>query len=143
MNPALIEQINRRVAERRSDFERAIQEENTHHEGALESLCAEIYTDMTQVEKGEEQIDGLVSGLSRPSSTCNWCVNPRRADELTCSDHFYPLQACKLLPHQVTGIAWLVSRETGKKKGGILADDMGLGKVRPWMNLPVPSVLAW
>lgn len=30
-----------------------------------------------------------------------------------------------LLPHQVLGRAWMKERETGKKTGGILADDMG------------------
>lgn len=41
----------------------------------------------------------------------------------------------KLLPHQIEGVNWMCSRETGTKKmkgrspkGGILADDMGLGK---------------
>ncbi|MBW0473038.1 hypothetical protein O181_012753 [Austropuccinia psidii MF-1] len=36
--------------------------------------------------------------------------------------------SCKLLPHQVVGVNWMKSREEGKKKGGILADDMGFGK---------------
>lgn len=43
--------------------------------------------------------------------------------------------ACKLLPHQVEGVAWMHDREMSTKKkngvlprGGILADDMGLGK---------------
>jgi hypothetical protein len=31
----------------------------------------------------------------------------------------------KLLPHQVLGRVWMKERETGKKTGGILADDMG------------------
>lgn len=31
---------------------------------------------------------------------------------------------CKLLPHQVVGVNWMRSREEGKKKGGILADDV-------------------
>ena len=31
----------------------------------------------------------------------------------------------KLLPHQVLGRIWMTERETGKKTGGILADDMG------------------
>jgi hypothetical protein len=31
-----------------------------------------------------------------------------------------------LLPHQVQGLAWLVSREEGKARGGILADDASL-----------------
>lgn len=40
----------------------------------------------------------------------------------------------KLLPHQVEGVSWMIDKESGKKKngivprGGILADDMGLGK---------------
>ncbi|KAA1111497.1 hypothetical protein PGT21_001816 [Puccinia graminis f. sp. tritici] len=36
--------------------------------------------------------------------------------------------SCKLLPHQVVGVNWMKSREEGRKKGGILADDMGFGK---------------
>ncbi|KNZ58679.1 hypothetical protein VP01_1879g5 [Puccinia sorghi] len=32
--------------------------------------------------------------------------------------------SCKLLPHQVVGVNWMKSREEGKKKGGILADDV-------------------
>ena len=32
----------------------------------------------------------------------------------------------RLLPHQVVGRAWMTERETDKKRGGILADDMGL-----------------
>jgi len=36
--------------------------------------------------------------------------------------------SCKLLPHQVVGVNWMKSREEGKKRGGILADDMGFGK---------------
>jgi hypothetical protein len=31
----------------------------------------------------------------------------------------------KLLPHQGLGRVWMKERETGKKAGGILADDMG------------------
>lgn len=34
---------------------------NDDQEGALQSLCAEIYTDMTQVEKEIAQPEGLVS----------------------------------------------------------------------------------
>jgi hypothetical protein len=37
-------------------------------------------------------------------------------------------EGIRLLPHQVTGRAWMTERESGKKSGGILADDMGLGK---------------
>ena len=34
-------------------------------------------------------------------------------------------EGVKLLPHQVVGRLWMKERETGKKLGGILADDMG------------------
>jgi hypothetical protein len=34
-------------------------------------------------------------------------------------------EGIKLLPHQIVGRAWMKDRETGKKAGGILADDMG------------------
>lgn len=36
----------------------------------------------------------------------------------------------KLMPHQIQGYHWMRKREAGQFKGGILADDMGLGKVR-------------
>lgn len=32
--------------------------------------------------------------------------------------------------HQVVGVAWMLNKESSKDRGGILADDMGLGKVR-------------
>lgn len=34
----------------------------------------------------------------------------------------------KLLPHQVLGRKWMADRETGKRNGGILADDMGYAR---------------
>ncbi|KAL2119728.1 hypothetical protein VTJ04DRAFT_6689 [Mycothermus thermophilus] len=49
----------------------------------------------------------------------------------------------KLLPHQVAGVKWLLSRELGRAnkgkptKGGILADDMGLGKTLQSISLIV------
>lgn len=33
-----------------------------------------------------------------------------------------------LMPHQISGLAWMKKMEEGTNKGGILADDMGLGK---------------
>lgn len=35
-----------------------------------------------------------------------------------------------LMPHQAIGVAWMVEKEKSIIKGGILADDMGLGKVK-------------
>ncbi|KAH8671190.1 SNF2 family N-terminal domain-containing protein [Xylariales sp. PMI_506] len=35
---------------------------------------------------------------------------------------------CKLLPHQRIGLTWLMEQEESNRKGGILADTMGLGK---------------
>ena len=46
-------------------------------------------------------------------------INP---DDLTVPA-FY--EEFKLLPHQALGRIWMRERETGKKTGGILADDMG------------------
>ena len=34
-------------------------------------------------------------------------------------------EGIRLLPHQVVGRKWMAERETGKRLGGILADDMG------------------
>ena len=34
-------------------------------------------------------------------------------------------EGIKLHPHQIVGRAWMKDREQGKKRGGILADDMG------------------
>ncbi|KAI8381232.1 uncharacterized protein BYT42DRAFT_545157 [Radiomyces spectabilis] len=34
-----------------------------------------------------------------------------------------------LLKHQVTGVNWMKWQEASTSKGGILADDMGLGKI--------------
>lgn len=34
-----------------------------------------------------------------------------------------------LMPHQVIGVAWMLSMEQGTNAGGTLGDEMGLGKV--------------
>lgn len=59
-----------------------------------------------------------------------------------------PFVGFSFLPHQETGVRWMIDREMhgdGICQGGILADDMGLGKT--WqtigllMNCPVPKTL--
>jgi SNF2 family DNA or RNA helicase len=40
------------------------------------------------------------------------------------------MRGCRLMAHQVIGVAWMVEKEKSFAfQGGILADDMGLGKV--------------
>ena len=41
-----------------------------------------------------------------------------------------------LYPHQKLGLTWMVKMEEGSNKGGILADDMGLGKSDRSFNIP-------
>lgn len=42
-----------------------------------------------------------------------------------------PHMECALMAHQVLGVAWMVDKEAQRTlRGGILGDDMGLGKVR-------------
>ena len=45
-------------------------------------------------------------------------------------------EGIKLLPHQIVGMAWMKDRETGKKAGGILADDMGCVQRRIVQSIP-------
>jgi SNF2 family DNA or RNA helicase len=89
--------------------------------GAKEDTKEEV-KGTTDMEEDEDEEDGTVEGL-----------------------------ACKLLPHQVEGVAWMNDREMSTKKkngvlprGGILADDMGLGKtiqaVALMLQNPRPSL---
>ncbi|WFD33024.1 ABC-type xenobiotic transporter [Malassezia sp. CBS 17886] len=48
-----------------------------------------------------------------------------------------PGMACRLLEHQVQGVAWMRQRERCEGRGGILADDMGLGKTVQMLALMV------
>ncbi|RVD91203.1 nucleotide excision repair protein [Tubulinosema ratisbonensis] len=41
----------------------------------------------------------------------------------------------KLLPFQKQGVAWMLSREQSKFKGGVLADEMGMGKTLQMLSL--------
>ena len=62
---------------------------------ALQDLVSEAYNEVDQPVSVE---DATVEGFSEDTT---------------------------LLPHQVLGRKWMAERETGKKNGGILADDMG------------------
>ena len=43
---------------------------------------------------------------------------------------------CILLAHQLQGVNWMLNKEQKREKGGLLADDMGLGKVSLPAKLP-------
>lgn len=60
LDSKLIDEINKRIDGKEQQFNQALID-NNDHEGAIQSLCAEIYTDMTQVEKEIAQPEGLVS----------------------------------------------------------------------------------
>lgn len=59
----LIDEINRNVEAKEAHYNRALAE-NDPENGAIQSLCAEIYTDMTDVPKDFDQPEGLVSLLA-------------------------------------------------------------------------------
>lgn len=54
-------------------------------------------------------------------------VNSTEETEIDMSEAIVSgfVDGIELLPHQVIGRNWMRERETGKKTGGILADDMG------------------
>ena len=39
-----------------------------------------------------------------------------------------PKMVCRLMPHQLMGVSWMVGQEKSESYGGILGDEMGLGK---------------
>lgn len=77
------------------------------------------YTVMTSSER-EQQLQDMLSSM----------VNPPEAGDIDF-DTAKKVKGlkCELMPHQVAGLLWMKEREGGRFKGGILADDMGLGKV--------------
>eukprot|EP00768_Dysnectes_brevis_P003978 gnl/Dysnectes_brevis/2817_a3436_934.p1 GENE.gnl/Dysnectes_brevis/2817_a3436_934~~gnl/Dysnectes_brevis/2817_a3436_934.p1 ORF type:complete len:1197 (+),score=378.97 gnl/Dysnectes_brevis/2817_a3436_934:30-3620(+) len=70
-------------------------------------------------------------------------------EEIKDTESFYLPPSCtktwnKLYPHQQTGVKWLCHRAfaKGPHRGGILADDMGLGKAQP-LDEPVLTPAGW
>ena len=47
-----------------------------------------------------------------------------------------PSVTLELLPFQQEGLGWMLSQEKGRLGGGILADQMGMGKKGPATSLP-------
>ncbi len=54
-------------------------------------------------------------------------VRPEEKVEINDEDTIVPgfREGIKLMPHQVVARKWMAERESGKRSGGILADDMG------------------
>lgn len=45
-------------------------------------------------------------------------------------DYTIPGMSVPLMPHQVIGVDWMVQKERDERyKGGVLGDEMGIGKV--------------
>jgi hypothetical protein len=65
LDAALIEKINKRVDEKENTFKEAYAEDP---EEALQALCKDIHTDMSEVERSEAQPEGLVS-------ICSFLIN--------------------------------------------------------------------
>lgn len=91
-------------------------------EAALKELIGGM-VDLDLVKDGDNEVC-----RSRPSFSCN-PLSLLNVVQVPSS------LLCTLLPHQSRGLHWLLSRETGKKRGGILADDMGLGKTVQMLSL--------
>jgi hypothetical protein len=83
------------------------------------------YSNMTSSER-EQQLQDMLSSM----------VNPPEAGDIDfeTAKRVKGLK-CDLMPHQVAGLLWMKEREGGRFKGGILADDMGLGKVSVFEKL--------
>lgn len=76
----------------------------------------DLYDPMTSAEDAERDLQDL---LSQSMNDASEEVDMSLAVVKGFKDDI------KLLPHQVIGRKWMKERETGKKNGGILADDMG------------------
>jgi hypothetical protein len=78
-------------------------------------------------------------------TTAYSCITQKRLNTAHCSTHMHTCaQKCLLVPlmrHQRMALAWMVKRELGSHpRGGILADDQGLGKTVSTMSLIVTNM---
>lgn len=78
--------------------------------------------------------DPDANSLANKLSALSVSKSDENVDEEPLDDGTVDGLAVKLLPHQVDGVSWMIDKEAGQRKngvlpkGGILADDMGLGK---------------
>ncbi|EGO03554.1 hypothetical protein SERLA73DRAFT_69411 [Serpula lacrymans var. lacrymans S7.3] len=52
-----------------------------------------------------------------------------------------PGMSVSLMPHQLIGVAWALDKEHGSEKGGVLGDEMGLGKARSTVQITAVMVI--
>ncbi|KIW70595.1 hypothetical protein PV04_02851 [Phialophora macrospora] len=78
----------------------------------------------------ERSLDGSREHAQTQAELRQLLQHIRPDEELTADQMPEQPQGLKvsLMPHQLSGLAWMKRMEEGTNKGGILADDMGLGK---------------
>ncbi|KIW96196.1 uncharacterized protein Z519_03264 [Cladophialophora bantiana CBS 173.52] len=83
-----------------------------------------------QLDQKVEDLADKIKDMSVKSGDRSESAQEEEEEEDDDDDGAIPGLKVKLLPHQIEGVDWMVSKEIGKNKtyGGILADDMGLGK---------------
>lgn len=90
------------------------------HARALPDLGGNTYSSTLTASERDRQLQDMMDAMV--------LVPDADDDEMQQAAHVEGLE-CTLMPHQVAGLVWMKQREAGRYKGGILADDMGLGKV--------------
>lgn len=107
------EKISRRIAKIKAQLDADNENDDedasaSHHDGNSED-------DAPSSDDGESQADG-------------WTIHQRTQMATLGADFRIPLEAyANLYPHQREGVKWLAGF-AGNKVGGILGDDMGMGK---------------
>lgn len=77
-----------------------------------------MYDPRMSAEEAQKALRDLVAGISGGGD-----INQDVDEEEGFVEGFR--DGIVLLPHQIIGRKWMAERETGKKSGGLLADDMG------------------